>query len=49
LIPKRNENAAGNTAWGFIADGRGVALINRSLEKQLPRGIIVRPFDPPTP
>jgi len=45
--PKRDEHATGNTAWGYIADGRGVALINRSLEKQLPRGIILRPFDPP--
>lgn len=45
--PDRDENAAGNTAWGFIADGRGVALINRSLERQLPRGIILLPFDPP--
>jgi DNA-binding transcriptional LysR family regulator len=45
--PKGDENAAGKTAWGFIADGRGVALINRPLEKQLPRGILVRPFCPP--
>jgi hypothetical protein len=31
--------ATGNTVWGNLARGRGVALINASLAEQLPRGI----------
>ena len=34
-----DEQATGNTVWGNIARGRGVALINASLSQQLPRGI----------
>jgi DNA-binding transcriptional LysR family regulator len=37
--PSLDERATGNTVWGYIARGRGVALINSSLSKQLPRGI----------
>jgi DNA-binding transcriptional LysR family regulator len=37
--PKLDERAGGNTVWGYIARGRGVALINGSLAEQLPRGI----------
>jgi len=37
--PKVDEHAAGNTVWGTLARGRGVALINDSLIEQLPRGI----------
>jgi DNA-binding transcriptional LysR family regulator len=37
--PRLDEHAAGNTVWGYIASGRGVALINNSLIEQLPRGI----------
>jgi DNA-binding transcriptional LysR family regulator len=37
--PTLDEHAAGNTVWGNIARGRGVALINASLAEQLPRGV----------
>jgi DNA-binding transcriptional LysR family regulator len=37
--PRLDEQAAGNTVWGNLAHGRGVALINASLAGQLPRGI----------
>jgi DNA-binding transcriptional LysR family regulator len=37
--PVLDENAAGNTVWGYLAHGRGVALINSSLAEQLPRGV----------
>ncbi len=37
--PRLDEQAAGNTVWGNLARGRGVALINASLAEQLPRGI----------
>jgi len=37
--PTLDVQAAGNTVWGNIARGRGVALINASLAEQLPRGI----------
>jgi hypothetical protein len=34
-----NEQAAGNIVRGDLAAGRAVALINASLQEQLPRGI----------
>jgi DNA-binding transcriptional LysR family regulator len=37
--PKLDQHAAGNTVWGYLARGRGVALINASVIEQLPRGI----------
>jgi hypothetical protein len=37
--PRLDEQATGNTVWGNLARGRGVALINASLREQLPRGI----------
>ncbi len=37
--PNLDERAAGNTVWGDIARGRGVALINGSLAASVPRGI----------
>jgi len=37
--PQLDEQATGNTVWGNLARGRGVALINASLAEQLPRGI----------
>lgn len=37
--PNLDEQASGNTVWGNLARGRGVALINASLAEQLPRGI----------
>jgi DNA-binding transcriptional LysR family regulator len=37
--PQLDEQATGNTVWGNLASGRGVALINASLAEQLPAGI----------
>jgi DNA-binding transcriptional LysR family regulator len=37
--PELDERATGNTVWGYIARGRGVALINDSLREQPPRGV----------
>lgn len=46
--PKLDEQAAGNTVWGNLARGRGVALINASLIEQLPRGIALVQLAQPT-
>ena len=37
--PSLDERGTGNTVWGYIAEGRGIALINSSLITQLPRGV----------
>lgn len=37
--PELDERATGNTVWGYLARGRGVALINDSLREQPPRGV----------
>lgn len=37
--PRLDERAGGNTVWGYIARGLGVALINGSRAEQLPSGI----------
>jgi hypothetical protein len=37
--PVLDEQATGNTVWRNLDRGRGVALINASLAKQLPRGV----------
>jgi DNA-binding transcriptional LysR family regulator len=37
--PELDEQATGNTVWGNLARGHGVALINASLHEQLPRGV----------
>ena len=37
--PELDERATGNTVWGYLARGRGVALINDSLREQQPRGV----------
>jgi DNA-binding transcriptional LysR family regulator len=47
--PKLDEQAAGNTVWGNLARGRGVALINASLVEQLPHGIALVELARPTP
>jgi DNA-binding transcriptional LysR family regulator len=39
--PNLDEQATGNTVWGNLARGRGVALINASLAEQLPRGVVL--------
>jgi hypothetical protein len=46
--PKLDEQAAGNTVWGNLARGQGVALINASLAEQLPRGITLVPLTQPS-
>ena len=46
--PRLDEQAAGNTVWGNLARGRGVALINASLAEQLPRGITLIELAHPT-
>jgi DNA-binding transcriptional LysR family regulator len=46
--PTIDEQATGNTVWGNIARGRGVALINGSISQQLPRGIRVVALAQPT-
>jgi len=45
--PALDENAAGNMVWGYLARGRGVALINSSLAEQLPRGVTLIELAPP--
>jgi DNA-binding transcriptional LysR family regulator len=45
--PNVDEQATGNTVWGNLARGRGVALINASLAEQLPRGITLVPLAQP--
>jgi DNA-binding transcriptional LysR family regulator len=45
--PELDEHAAGNTVWGYLARGRGVALINNSLVEQLPRGVTLVQLAPP--
>ncbi|HXW81882.1 MAG TPA: LysR substrate-binding domain-containing protein [Acidimicrobiales bacterium] len=39
--PSLDEQATGNTVWGNLARGWGVALINASLAEQLPRGVVL--------
>lgn len=46
--PILDERATGNTVWGNIARGRGVALINASLAEQLPRGVALVELTKPT-
>jgi len=46
--PRLDEQATGNTVWGNLARGRGVALINASLAEQLPRGITLLELTQPT-
>ncbi len=47
--PLIDEHAAGNTVWGYLARGRGIALINNSLSEQLPRGVALVQTARPTP
>jgi DNA-binding transcriptional LysR family regulator len=46
--PTLDEQAAGNTVWGNLARGQGVALINASLAEQTPQGITLLPLTEPT-
>ena len=47
--PGLDERAAGNTVWGDIARGRGIALINNSLAESLPRGVTLIELASPKP
>jgi DNA-binding transcriptional LysR family regulator len=47
--PRLDERATGNTVWGNLARGRGVALINASLSEQLPPGIALVELAQPPP
>jgi DNA-binding transcriptional LysR family regulator len=37
--PRLDEHATGNAVWGFIADGRGVGLVDGSADGRLPKGV----------
>ena len=47
--PSLDERGTGNTVWGYIASGQGVALINSSLINQLPRGVRLVDLADPQP
>jgi DNA-binding transcriptional LysR family regulator len=47
--PRLDDTASGSTAWAGIAAGRGVNLAVSSLAAQPPRGIVLRPLNPPCP
>jgi DNA-binding transcriptional LysR family regulator len=47
--PRLDKTATGSVVWATIADGRGVALVVRSLAAQLPSGIRLIPLRPPQP
>ena len=47
--PRLDEQAAGSTVWGNIAQGRGVGLVVSSLIDQLPRGITLVAITEPVP
>lgn len=47
--PRIDTSAAGSIVWGNIARGRGVGLIVRSLEWQLPHGVRILPLREPRP
>jgi DNA-binding transcriptional LysR family regulator len=47
--PRLDRNAAGSVVWRTIAEGRGVGLVVKSLERQLPRGVRLVPIRPPQP
>ena len=47
--PRVDESAAGSVVWGNIARRRGVGLIVKSLESQLPQGVRIVPLRTPRP
>jgi DNA-binding transcriptional LysR family regulator len=47
--PRLDRSAAGSVVWRTIAEGRGVGLVVKSLERQLPRGARLVPIRPPQP
>jgi DNA-binding transcriptional LysR family regulator len=47
--PCIDASAAGSIVWGNIAHGRGVGLVVKSLESQLPQGVRILPLRAPRP
>ncbi len=47
--PDVDEQGAGSTVWGYIAEGRGVGLIVSTLIEQLPRGVKLIDLAQPVP
>jgi DNA-binding transcriptional LysR family regulator len=47
--PQVDQHGAGSTAWGYIADGRGIGLVVSSLVEQLPSGVKLVDMAPPRP
>jgi DNA-binding transcriptional LysR family regulator len=47
--PRLDRTATGSVVWRTLAEGRGVALVVRSLDRQLPRGVRLVPLRPPQP
>jgi DNA-binding transcriptional LysR family regulator len=47
--PRLDPSAAGSIVWGNIARARGVGLIVKSLESQLPHGVRILPLRKPHP
>jgi DNA-binding transcriptional LysR family regulator len=47
--PRLDEEGAGSTVWGYIAQGRGIALVVASLAEQPPAGVKLIDIAPPVP
>jgi DNA-binding transcriptional LysR family regulator len=47
--PRIDASAAGSIVWGNIARARGVGLIVKSLESQVPQGVRIIPLRTPSP
>ncbi len=47
--PRIDQEGAGSTVWGYIAQDRGVGLVVSSLAEQLPPGIKLIEIAPPAP
>jgi DNA-binding transcriptional LysR family regulator len=47
--PRLDQEAAGSTVWGYIAQGRGIGLVVSSLAEQLPLGVRLIDIAPPAP
>ena len=47
--PRLDEEGAGSTVWGYIAQGRGIGLVVASLAEQPPSGVKLIDIAPPSP
>src|SRR5262249_60029862 len=47
--PRLDEEGAGSTVWGYIAQGRGIGLVVASLAEQPPSGVRLIEIAPPLP